>query len=137
VLHLKDLHCTKTVQNRRISTGGNGLSHLLDLLCPNGAGRCRRKDLEESSDEKKGGRISEKGQYPSDEIGTGRSTRDARSGHGFLKDARLGGRLTWLASSSYKSVARPALTVNKYYDIDIIRMEREGVEMFVGYKFEG
>ena len=34
----------------------------------------------------------------------------------------------WLASSSYKSVARPALTVNNYDDLDIIRMKREGVE---------
>jgi len=31
-------------------------------------------------------------------------------------------------SSSYKSVAQPALTVNKYYYLYIIRMEREGVE---------
>ncbi len=38
-------------------------------------------------------------------------------------DTRLAGRLMWLASSSYKSVARPALTVNNYYCIDIIRME--------------
>src|SRR6266849_210121 len=62
------------------------------------------------------------------EIGTGRSTRDACSGCASLMDARLAARLMWLASSSYKSVARPALTVNNYYYIDIIRMGREGVE---------
>ncbi len=36
VLHLKDLHCTKTVQNRPISAGGNGLSHRPDL-CADGS----------------------------------------------------------------------------------------------------
>src|SRR5260370_19694153 len=61
-------------------------------------------------------------------MGTGWSTRDACSGWASLTDARLGGGLMWLASSSYKSVARPALTVNNYDDLDIIRMKREGVE---------
>ena len=32
------------------------------------------------------------------------------------------GRSEWLASSSCGSVARPALTVNNYYVLDIIRM---------------
>src|SRR6266849_210123 len=63
-----------------------------------------------------------------DEIGTGRLTRDACSGCASLMDSRQAGRMMWLASSSYKSVARPALTVNNYYYIDIIRMGREGVE---------
>lgn len=63
-----------------------------------------------------------------DKIGTGRSTRDARSGRASLTDARRDCRSRWLVSSSYKSVAWPALTVNKYYDIDIIRTEREGAE---------
>ena len=44
------------------------------------------------------------------------------------KWARSGNRPGWLASSSCKSLARSWLTVNKYYKLDIIRMEREGVE---------
>ena len=126
VLHLKDLHCSKIVQNVPISAGGNELPQLLDL-CSKGARRSCRRDSEESSGKKRDGRIGEcpfrQGRNLPDEIGTGRSTRDACSGCASLMDARLGGRLMWLASSSYKSVAQPALTVNNYYCIDIIRME--------------
>jgi hypothetical protein len=86
------------------------------------------KDLKESSDEKKGGRISKKSQDLSQEIGTGRSTRDADSGRGSLRDARRASRLMWLASSSYESVAWPQIIVNKYYNIGIIRIRRKRVE---------
>jgi hypothetical protein len=76
---------------------------------------------------------------PLDEIGKGRPTHNARDrvgtrkqssslGCGSLKDAARGCRLRWLMSSSCKSVARPALTVNKYYYLYIIRMEWEGAE---------
>ena len=44
VLHLKDLHCTKIVQNRLVSARGNGLSHRPGLRA-NGARKCCRKDL--------------------------------------------------------------------------------------------
>src|SRR6266849_6519608 len=44
------------------------------------------------------------------------------------KWARSGNRPGWLASSSCKSLARSWLTVNKYCKMDIIRMEREGIE---------
>jgi hypothetical protein len=128
VLHLKELDCTKIVQNRRISACGNRLSHLRDVR-PNGARSCWRKDLGESCGEKSDGQVPEKsphrqGRSLPDRIGIDQSTRGARSGRGPLKDARRACRLMWLASSSYKSVAQPALTVNKYYDVDIIRMKR-------------
>jgi hypothetical protein len=86
------------------------------------------KGLKESSDEKKGGRISKKSKDLSEEIETGRSTHDADSGRGSLKDARRACRSNWLASSSYKSIAWPELTVNKYYNIGIIRIRRKRVE---------
>src|SRR5216684_126374 len=132
VLHLKDLDCTKIVQNRPISACRNGPSHLRDVR-PNGARSCWRKDLGESCGEKRDGRIPEKSPLRQsrnlpDRIGTDQSTRAARSGRASLTYARRGCGSRRLASSSYKSVARPALTVNKYYDIDIIRMGREGVE---------
>src|SRR5882762_732150 len=127
VLHLKDLDCTKIVQNGPISTRGDGLSHLLDL-CANDARSCWREDSGKSCGEKRDGRIPEKsplqqGRNLHDKNGTGRSTRGARPGRASLRYARRGGRTRSLASSSYRSVARPALTVNKYYDIDIIRMK--------------
>src|SRR5712664_3583141 len=125
VLHLKDLDCTKIVQNRPISACGNGISHLR-YVRPNGARNCWRKDLRESCGDRRGGRTPEKtalrqNRNLPDRIGTDQSTRDARSGRASLAYARRGSRR--LASSSYKSVAWPALTVNKYYDVDIIRMK--------------
>src|ERR1700687_779621 len=127
VLHLKGLDCAKIVQNRPISACGNGLPHLCDL-CANDARSCWRKDLGESCGEKRDGRIPEKnplrqGRNLRDRIGTGQSTRDARSGRTSLTYERRGCRSKWLASSSYRSVARPVLTVNEYYDVDIIRMK--------------
>ena len=141
MLQLKDLYCTKIVQNKPVSTCGNGLSHLLDL-CANDARSCCRKNLGESCGEKRNGRIPEKnplrqGRNLRDRIGTGQSTRDARSGCTSLTHARRGCGSKWLASISYRSVARPSLTVNKYYDVDIIRMKLQDVEIFAGYKFEG
>jgi hypothetical protein len=70
----------------------------------------------------------------SDEIGKGRPTHDARDrvgtrkhglslGRESLMDARRGSLSRSLVSGSYKTVARPALTVNNYNYIDIIRME--------------
>ena len=132
MLHLKDLDCTKIVQNRPISACGNGISHLR-YVRPSGARSCWRKDLGESCGERRDGRIREKtplrqSRNVPDRIGTDQSTRDARSGRASLAYARRGCGSRRLASSSYKSVARPALTVNNYYYIDIIRMEREGAE---------
>ena len=41
---------------------------------------------------------------------------------GMLRRARGEGESGWPVSNSCKSVARPSLTVNKYYILDIIRM---------------
>jgi hypothetical protein len=102
-------------------------------------------ELGESSGEKKGAPISGKSQDLSHEIATSWSARDApdriqtrkhRSslGLGSLKDARHVCRSNWLASSSYDILAPPALTVNNYYYIDIIRMEPQptGPKMSTG-----
>src|SRR5712664_4045510 len=130
VLHLKDLDCTKIVQNRPISACGNGLPHVRYArgVRPNDARRCWRKDLGEACGGRRDRRIPEKsplrqGRNLPDRIGTDQPTRNARSGRASLTYARRGCGSRRLASSSYKSLARPALTVNKYYDVDIIRME--------------
>src|SRR5260370_1912877 len=142
VLHLKDLHCTKIVQNKRIFACRKRFSLLRDLR-GSGARSCCRKALGETCGEKRDGRIPEKSpprqsRNLPDTIGIDQSTRDARSWRASSTYARRGCGSRRLASSSYKSIARPSLTVNKYYDVDIIRMKREDAEntKVRGLKFE-
>jgi len=125
----KRLRLHQIVQNRSISACGNALPHLRDLrdLRANDARSCWRKDLGGILRREKRRTDPEKsplrqGRNLPDRIEAGQSTRDVRSGRASLTYARRGCGSKWLASSSYRSVARPALTVNKYYDVDIIRM---------------
>src|SRR5258708_31172359 len=90
VLHLKDLDCTKIVQNRPISTRCNGLSHLLDL-CANDARSCWREDSGKSCGEKRDGRIPEKSPLRQSR-NLRESTREARPGRASLTYARHEGR---------------------------------------------
>src|SRR5260370_29330249 len=129
VLHLKDLHCTKIVQNKRIFACRKRFSLLRDLRA-NGARSCCRKALGEPCGEKRDGRIPEKSpprqsRNLPDTIGIDQSTRDARSWRASSTDARRGGRSRRPGSTPYKKNARPSRHVTKKYEIDRLLTNRE------------